>query len=307
VRKLPVVKGIIFDIKRYAIHDGPGIRTTVFFKGCPLQCQWCQNPEGMESKPEITFNLKRCAKDCQACITACPQDAITKEKGTALINREKCDLCGYCEEACVYEALKVIGREVTVQEVMEEIEKDRIFFDESGGGVTLSGGEPLGQVDFLDALLEAVKKSNIHVTLDTSGHVPFEELEKISDKVDLFLYDLKMIDDERHEKYTGASNKLILSNLNRLLSKRKLVTVRIPLIAKINDDDQSIKMTVEHLVSLKEIKEVTLLPYHKGGCEKHRLLGREKTLKAFQPPLKDRVETIEKIFSDSGFSIKIGG
>lgn len=302
-----MVKGIIFDIKRYAIHDGPGIRTTVFLKGCPLRCQWCQNPEGQESKPEIMLRSTRCAKECYACVSACPQGAISKNGRQVVFDKEKCDLCAKCEDVCVYEALKIVGKEVTVQEVMDEIVKDRVFFDESGGGITFSGGEPLMQLDFLEALLEEIKKKNIHVTLDTSGYVSFEDLEKVSNKVSQFLYDLKIIDDEKHKKYTGVSNKLILENLRKLSERRKSVYVRIPLISSINDDDRSIQMFTEYLHTLKNIKQISLLSYHAGGCEKYKALGKEGFLKTFQPPSNERIEEIKEILVNSGFSVKIGG
>jgi pyruvate formate lyase activating enzyme len=302
-----VANGIIFDIKRYAIHDGPGIRTTIFLKGCSLRCQWCHNPEGIESKPEIMLRPSRCAKECHECVSICPQGAISKDENTIEIDNAKCDLCRKCEDVCVYEALEVVGREVTAQEVMKEIEKDKIFFDESGGGITCSGGEPLMQLDFLEALLKEIGKKNIHVTLDTSGYVPFEDLDRISDKVDLFLYDLKIIDDEKHEKYTGVSNRLILNNLRKLAEGEKSIAVRIPLVSGINDDDQSIHMFVDFLQSLKNIKQINVLPYHKGGCEKYKRLRKEKLPKTFQSPSDGRIEEIKKTLTDSGFSVKTGG
>ena len=302
-----MAKGIIFDVKRYAIYDGPGIRTTLFLKGCSLRCQWCHNPEGIESKPEIMLRPSRCAKECNECVSICPQDAISKDGNTIEIDKAKCDLCRKCEDVCVYEAIEVVGREVAVQEVMEEIEKDRIFFDESGGGITFSGGEPLMQLDFLEALLKEIGKKNIHVTLDTSGYVSFKDLDRISDKVDLFLYDLKIMDDEKHEKYTGVSNRLILDNLRKLAGREKSVAVRIPLISGINDDDQSIQKFVEYLLSLKNIKQINLLAYHKGGCEKYKRLRKEELPKTFQSPSDERIEEIKKVFADSGFSVKTGG
>lgn len=301
------MKGIIFDVKRYAIHDGPGIRTTVFLKGCPLQCQWCQNPEGIESGPEIFVRQKRCAEDCDACVSACSQRAISKDGNSIEIDREKCDFCGKCEDACVYEALEIVGREVTVAEALVEMERDRVFFDESGGGITFSGGEPLMQFDFFEALLAEIKKRNIHVTLDTSGYVPFKDLERVSDKVDLFLYDLKIMDDEKHKEYTGVSNRIILENLRKLAEKGKPVAVRIPLISGVNDDDQSIQLLTEYLRSLKNIKYISLLPYHRGGCEKYKNLRKQDPLKEFQPPSGKRIEEIRKILIESGFSVKTGG
>ena len=302
-----MAKGIIFDIKRYAIHDGPGIRTTIFLKGCSLRCQWCQNPEGQEIKPEIILRSTRCAEECSECVSVCPQDAISKNGNLIKIDQTKCDLCRKCEDVCVYEALEIVGKEVTVGEVMEEIEKDRIFFDESGGGITFSGGEPLMQLDFLEALLEEIKKKNIHVTLDTSGYVSFEDLDRISDKVDLFLYDLKIMDEGKHEKYTGVSNKLILENLRKLSEGGNSVAIRIPLISGINDDDQNIQMFAEYLHGLKNIKQISLLEYHRGGCEKYKRLRKEKFLKIFESPSDERIEEIKKILADSGFSVKTGG
>ena len=303
-----MAKGIIFDIKRYAIHDGPGIRTTVFLKGCSLRCQWCHNPEGIKSKPEIVLRSTRCAKECSECVSVCPQVAISKNGNFIEIDQDKCDLCGVCDDVCVYEALEIVGREVTVKEVMDEIEKDRIFFDESGGGITFSGGEPLMQIDFLETLLKEIKKKNIHVTLDTSGYVSFEDLERVSRKVDLFLYDIKIMDKEKHEKYTGVSNKLILENLRKLSERGKPVAVRIPLVSGINDDDQNIQMLAEYLHGLKNIKQISLLAYHRGGCEKYKRLKRkEKFAKTFNSPSDERIEEIKKILTGSGFSVKKGG
>ena len=302
-----MAKGIIFDIKRYAIHDGPGIRTTIFLKGCPLRCQWCQNPEGQETNPEIILRSSRCATECNECVSVCPQDAISKDGNSIEIDKAKCDLCAKCEDVCVYEALEVVGREVTVQEAMDEIEKDKIFFEESGGGITFSGGEPLMHVDFLEALLKEIGKKNIHVTLDTSGYVSFEDMDRISYKVDLFLYDLKIMDDEKHEKYTGVSNKLILENLRNLTEQGNSVAVRIPLISGINDDSQSTHMFVDFLQSLKSVKQINLLSYHRGGCEKYKKLRKEGSPITFQSASDERIEDIKKIFADSGFSVKTGG
>lgn len=302
-----MAKGTIFDIKRYAIHDGPGIRTTIFLKGCSLRCQWCQNPEGQEAYPELIIRASRCAMECSECVSVCPQDAISKDGNSLEIDKAKCDLCAKCEDVCVYEALEVVGREMTVEEVMEEIEKDKVFFDESGGGITFSGGEPLVQLDFLEALLNEIRKKGIHVTLDTSGYISFEDLDRISDKVDLFLYDLKIMDDKKHKKYTGVSNKLILENLGKLAERGESVAVRIPLISGINDDDKSIQMFVDYLQSLRNIKQINLLSYHTGGSEKHKRLRKERLPRTFETPSEERIEEIKKILSDAGFSVKAGG
>lgn len=302
-----MVSGIIFDIKRYAIHDGPGIRTSVFFKGCPLNCLWCHNPEGIESRQEILFRSLRCQPDCSVCVSACPKKALKKKEGRLAIDYSRCDFCGKCEEACVFDAVSVVGRTVTVDQVIEQVEKDRIFFEESEGGITFSGGEPLLQAEFLEALCEAAHRRSLPVTVDTSGYVPFSDLERISPYVDLFLYDLKIMDDEKHRKFTGVSNKLILENLEKLAKTGKPAAVRIPLLAGINDDDKNIKKTADYLRSLKKIKHISLLPYHSGGKEKLKRLGKQNSTEAFSTPSKTRMAQIQEIFSDSGFLVKIGG
>lgn len=300
-------KGIIFDIKRYAIHDGPGIRTTVFFKGCPLDCQWCHNPEGKDPEPEITWNSKRCPKDCTACLSICSQGAIKKKGKSIIIDLSKCDLCGECRDVCAYEALEIVGEEMTVKHVMEEVEKDRIFFDNSGGGITFSGGEPLMQPDFLEALLDECQKRNIQTTVDTSGYAPSEILERIAGKVDLFLYDIKFIDDEKHKEHIGASNKIILENLERLSKEGKKIFIRIPLVAGVNDDEKNIRKTAEFLLPLKNLRQINLLPYHKGGVEKYKRLRKENPPASFMPSSYERTKKIKRMLENYGFFVKAGG
>jgi pyruvate formate lyase activating enzyme len=302
-----MAKGIIFDIKRYAVHDGPGIRTTVFFKGCPLSCQWCHNPESIELQPEILLNQNRCAIDCRTCVSECSSGALSKIGTTVYIDQDKCDLCGDCVDSCVYEALLIAGEKVNARDVSYEVDKDQIFYDESNGGVTLSGGEPLQQMDFLDKILDEMKSKDMHVTLDTSGYAPFEDLKKICDRVDLFLYDLKMMDEIKHEEYTGVSNAIILKNLEELVSAKRPVEIRIPLVCDVNDDEPNIRETVQFLRDLQNIRSVSLLPYHKGGCEKYIRLRKGERLKNFKPPSKDRIRRIEQILLEAGFSVRVGG
>lgn len=297
-------KGYIFDIRGYSINDGPGIRTTVFFKGCHLRCRWCHNPEGQSPKLELGFNEARCI-GCQECIKNCPRQALSRCGTETIIDREKCDLCGICVQLCAAQALEFVGKEMSVEEVMKEVEKDRIFYEESSGGVTFSGGEPLRQADFLGAILIECKRKDIHSCLDTSGYAPPEILDRIGDLVDLFLYDLKIMDEERHKEYAGAPNTLILENLRRLAAKNKKIIIRIPLIAGINDTPENVVQTAEFLRSLGVISEISLLPYHRLGSQKYKKLNRPDPSNEFQIPSDEKVQEIQKKFKEFGFIVQI--
>lgn len=237
--------GIVFDIKRYAIHDGPGIRTTVFLKGCPLRCWWCHNPEGINAHLELFFQESRCLEGCDGCSKVCPREAVSGVGKSITINREKCGLSGECADICPTEALKIAGRRMTAGEVIRETEKDRIFFDNSKGGVTFSGGEPLMQLEFLDELLDECRKRYIHTVVDTCGYTPFENLDRIRDRVDIFFYDLKMMDDDKHREFTGVSNRIIMENLIKLSEKKSHIQVRIPVITGVNDSIDSMVRIAE--------------------------------------------------------------
>ncbi|MCF7793218.1 MAG: glycyl-radical enzyme activating protein [Candidatus Cloacimonetes bacterium] len=261
-------KGIIFDIKRFAVHDGPGIRTTVFFKGCPLNCWWCHNPESIDSKPQ----------------------KITKQ--IALDDK-------------IFDKHEIIGREMTVQEVMTEILKDKIFFDQSGGGVTFSGGEPLLQFDFLKEILEHCKKERLHLILDTCGLAPQKDLEQILDFVDLFFFDLKNMAEELHKKYVGTSNKIILENLKFLAENQKQIIIRFPLIPGVTDTDKNLDEMLEFLKTLPQIKEINLLPYHNIAEEKYRRLNLKYY--EFSEPTQEKLDTVKQFWTDAGYKVKIGG
>ena len=300
-------KGIVFDIKRYAIHDGPGIRTTVFFKGCPLNCWWCHNPEGLILPPELIFKENRCLDGCAECVESCAPGALTRVGQIIVIDREKCDLCGECVQVCPSEALEIIGREMSVGEVMKEIEKDMIFYDESEGGATFSGGEPLMQPEFLKALLEECKERDIPTALDTCGYAPSEVVDKISDKVDLFLYDIKMMDDKKHIEYTGKSNKPILENLKKLAQQGSLLAVRLPIIPGVNDDKENINKIAEFILTLPSIRDISLLPYHRAGSEKYQRLKKDNRM-VETPPLSDqKIAVIKRTLQDFGLRVKVGG
>ncbi|OFW53908.1 MAG: glycyl-radical enzyme activating protein [Actinobacteria bacterium RBG_13_35_12] len=297
--------GIIFNIQRYSIHDGPGIRTTVFLKGCPLSCWWCQNPESQLSGQEMIFWGDRCIS-CGACSAICPSSAIQIKNGIPITEKEKCILCGKCIEKCPALAREMIGKKMTVESVIKEIEKDLVFYEESDGGVTFSGGEPLGQSEFLESLLNACQEKKIHTAVDTSGYISWEILEKVAPKVNLFLYDLKIMDSERHRKYTGVSNEIILENLKKLSSAYHNISVRFPVIPGINDDDQNIRETGEFLSSLK-ITQVNLLPYHYIGIDKYKRLGRTYKLVITQPPSEEKLSEISGILSKFNLKVKLRG
>ena len=297
--------GTVFNIQRYSIHDGPGIRTTVFLKGCPLNCWWCQNPESQLSSQEMIFWGDRCI-GCGACSTICPSDAIQIKNGIPVTEKERCILCRKCIEKCPALAREIIGEKLTIEKVIKEIEKDLVFYEESGGGVTFSGGEPLGQSEFLECLLNGCREKKIHTAVDTSGYISWEILNKIYPKVDLFLYDLKLMGNERHKKYTGVSNEIILENLKKLSSVHHNISIRFPVIPGINDDDQNIKKTGEFLSSLK-ITQVNLLPYHNIGIDKYRRLGRTYQLVTTQPPSEEKLSQISVILRKFNLNVKLRG
>ncbi|HML33459.1 trans-4-hydroxy-L-proline dehydratase activase [Sporomusa sphaeroides] len=300
-----MIAGTVFNIQKYSIHDGPGIRTTVFFKGCPLACWWCHNPESLSAKTEIVFLQNKCI-GCGDCVKSCTNAAITLTSQGIKRNETKCSLCKMCVEACPTGAMEQLGQKRTVAEVMREIEKDNIFYEESGGGVTFSGGEALYQLEFLDALLTACKAKRIHTALDTSGYAPWEAIDRIADKVDLFLYDIKLMDDKKHKKYTGASNKLILENLKKLAADQRRIWIRIPVIPGINDDEKNIKDLGDFLSSLN-LRDVYLLPYHNIAIDKYARLGKTYPLPELASLSDKQMDNVIEILKASSLHINKGG
>ena len=286
-----MIKGLIFDIKRFAVHDGDGIRTTVFFKGCPLKCMWCHNPEGISFKPQLAFYENKCI-NCGECAAVCPAGAQKITAAGHTYNREECVLCGGCERACLGNALKVYGKIMTVEELMPILLEDKPFYDNSGGGVTFSGGECMLQLDFLREILEKCKSAGIHTAVDTAGNVPWESFEKILPFTDLFLYDIKAFGAELHRKGTGVSNELILENLKNL-SGRADIIVRIPVIGGYNDNDEEIRQIADFLKQIKIIK-AELLPYHAMGEHKYTALGRNT--ESFNVPNKNFMNRLQQLF-----------
>jgi len=300
------ITGCVFDIKRYAIHDGPGIRTTVFFKGCPLQCRWCQNPEGWKKHPELGFRRSRCVR-CGRCGQICTRQAITFIDDQPSTDADKCNLCGECVDACQAGAREIIGQEITVSEVMAEIEKDVVFYDQSGGGVTFSGGEPLMQPDFLLALLEKCRAQEIHTALDTSCYAKPEIVEMVSEKTDLFLCDVKQMDSNTHKRFTGVGNNLILDNIRRLSQAGKRIVIRIPVIPGFNDDQANIEATGKFAASLPGVGRIDLLPYNRGGKEKSARLAAGIKLMQTETPDDEKMNSIAQYLKNYGFEVKIGG
>ncbi len=298
--------GLVFDIKKYSIHDGPGIRTTVFFKGCPLNCWWCHNPESQASAPEMILHGNRCIR-CGACVEICPQHAIRWAEGAPVTDRAACKHCGTCAGECYAQARERIGKEMTTAQVMTEVESDIAFYDQSGGGATFSGGEPLLQRDFLLALLQACKAKDIHTVVDTSGFAAWESFNLIREFVDLFLFDLKLIDNATHREYTGVPNAPILRNLRRLSQHRHGIMLRVPLIPGINDDDETIGQIGAFAASLAQVDGVDILPYHAVATDKYSNLGKPYRLSGMRPPSLERVERVALLLSQFGLNVTVGG
>jgi pyruvate formate lyase activating enzyme len=299
-------EGLVFDIKRYAIHDGPGIRTTVFLKGCPLKCPWCHNPEGIAGERQLVWRADRCI-GCRACCDVCPEDAIAFAGDTQILDRARCTLCGSCVDVCFPQALEMIGAAKTVSEVMAEIEKDLVFYDQSNGGVTFSGGEPLAQPDFVAGVLGVCKAQGIHTVVDTNGHIEPGVLDRICEEVDLFLWDLKMMDNELHSRYTGVSNSLILENLVKLSHRGKRIILRLSLVPGVNDDDRSIDHIGEFARSLDSIERLDILPYHRAGLEKARRLDPEIEPFTRRPLSAGAVLAVRDRLSRYGLKVRVGG
>ncbi|MFH1730778.1 MAG: glycyl-radical enzyme activating protein [Planctomycetota bacterium] len=266
------VTGNIFDIQRFSIHDGPGIRTTVFMKGCPLRCIWCHNPESISSEPVLSFLPAKCI-GCGYCFRVCPQKAHKMAGDVHVLDREACENCGLCTKECYAGALELVGREVTAGEALDEVLRDRPFYETSGGGMTLSGGEPTMQIEFAEAILKAAKDEGLHCCVETCGLCPYDSLERIRPAVDLFLYDYKETNDELHREFTGVSNKLIIENLRRLHDSGAVIVLRCPIISGTNDRDEHFEGIAALARELPNLDGIELMPYNPLGESKVERMG----------------------------------
>jgi pyruvate formate lyase activating enzyme len=301
-----MTNGIIFDIKRYAIHDGPGIRTTVFMKGCPLTCQWCHNPEGIDSAPFVAYKKDRCIR-CGACVDACPEQALQFESEGILPSGSSCHNCFTCTEICPAEAREKVGRKVTTLALLNEIKKDIPFYDTSGGGVTFSGGEPLMQAAFLIQMLKLCGSEQIHRAIDTTGHAACETLMSIAGHTDLFLFDLKMMDSDKHKKYSGVTNHLILDNLSHLARQGVNIIIRIPMLPGVNDDAENLDRTGSFLNRLQTVTKVDILPYHDFQKSKYNRFEMLHNTDNITPPTREMLECAKKRLENFGLEVTIGG
>lgn len=299
-------KGMVFDVQRYSIHDGPGIRTLVFLKGCPLRCYWCCNPESQRDEREIAWFAKNCI-GCGRCLEVCPKGAISDSPDGKIIDRSRCDICGKCVDNCYPGALQVIGQEVSPEEVLDMVIRDKTFYKRSKGGVTLSGGEPLLQPDFCLEVLKRCKEWGLHTCMETSGYGDPDALSQLVPYVDLFLYDVKHLDPERHRQYTGVSNEQILDNLRMVDGLGASVIIRVPLIPGYTAQEDNMKALGRLASTLKGVREVHLLPYHRLGEPKYRRVGREYPLEGTAAMKDEEAQPYQDILQSYGLEVGIGG
>ncbi|MCP4750104.1 MAG: glycyl-radical enzyme activating protein [Proteobacteria bacterium] len=297
-------QGLVFNIQRFSTHDGPGIRTTVFLKGCPLTCLWCSNPESQSRKSQLMIRDIKCG-GCGECIKVCSEKAVFfDEQGKRRIAWDRCTQCFECVEACVYGAMTSMGEVMTVREIVETVDKDRVFYKNSGGGVTISGGEPLGQPAFLEKLLFQLKNKAYHIALDTSGQAPRRVLERLLPSVDLVLFDIKHLDTERHLEAAGVGNELILENA-KFVASRVRTWFRIPLIENFNDSATHVGRIAKMALDLG-VEKISLLPFHEGGNAKTTQIGADSAVYQAKPPSQKHLEKLMRTIAKEGIRASVG-
>ena len=304
-----MTKGTIVNIERFAIHDGPGIRTVVFIKGCPLRCRWCSTPESQAMSLEMGYAVNKCTR-CGKCVETCPINAITvSDSGEILTDRLLCDDCGQCVEVCPSGARTTVGREMSVAQIIEEVEKDSVFYWNSGGGVTLSGGEPALQPKFSLEILKACKARGIHTAMETSGYAEWDVLSELLEHLDLVYFDIKHSLSVEHERLTGKKNELILENCRKIVANYPDVEliIRIPVIPGCNDSEENILRTAQFVHQLERVARLELLPYHRFGVHMYRILLRAYPLSDVESPGEERMHKLEELAKSCGIEVQIGG
>lgn len=300
---------LITNVQKFSIHDGDGIRTSVFFKGCPLKCEWCHNPETQRFEKEMQCDKEKCV-GCGTCAKVCPNGAISMENGKPEMKKDACTFCGKCVNFCPIGIREIIGREYSVKELIKELMKDQMFYEESGGGVTLSGGEVMAMdIDYILAIAKELKRQDVTLTIDTCGYVPYEKFQAILPYVNTFLYDVKVMDPKLHKKYIGVDNQLILDNLIRLAADGARIYIRIPTIKEVNGNEKNMKETIAFLKEHDiHPAQINLLPYHDTGSGKYSKLDMEYKGTDLHAPEKEEMESFVRLFVESGFqNTKIGG
>lgn len=299
--------GLIFDIKKYAINDGPGIRMTIFFKGCNLNCQWCHNPESITTKVQKMYTASKCI-GAEKCLDNCPNDALKLTEEGIVTDFEVCNLCGKCAEVCPTKAFEMLGSHIPISDLMKKIDNEAIFFDQSGGGVTFSGGEPLMHSEYLLKALKECGQRMYHRVVDTTALANLDTLLEVADNCEMFLVDLKLMDSQKHKEFTGVQNKKILSNITELAKTNCDILFRMPLIKGVNSDEVNIKETAKFINSLEGNRtQINLLPYHKVAENKMVKLGVAEDFIEFEEPSAAEMESIISLFAEYGIKASVGG